>query len=380
MPLPRGDLEVGRQRIYFHSAEKMPELADGSVDVIVTSPPYNRGKRYHPRYDDHQAEGSYRALLLRVFRECHRVLSSDGAFFLNIGDGAKDQGKSERVCRWAQEAGFRRCQTLVWVKSLLGKGHFTPSGRGRSFSNVFEYVYLLSKGRSPRLDVKAVGIPYADKSNIGRYGDTDLRDAGNVWFVPYRETTGATWKKGHEAPFPVELPWRAIRCVPGARRVLDPFAGTGSSLAAAENLGIEGVGYEPFPASRVLRSRLRSSFVPPTVQLIPELERAILAMAETHPPLPGPSRRGSARLHEDLATARRLVRELSAPPRGGGGRIRVRSRKATPSGRAGASGRSGRARRPSRPPRPAGAVRRHGYSRPRSGRRPRGGRAPRPSS
>ncbi|MDE1821298.1 MAG: site-specific DNA-methyltransferase [Euryarchaeota archaeon] len=275
-----GLLRFGRQHLYLHSSERMPELRSGSMDVIVTSPPYNRGKNYDPRYSDRLPEKEYRQLLLRVFRECHRVLAPDGVFFLNIGDGARDQGKSEKVCAWAQEAGFHRLQTLVWLKTILGKGHFTPSGQGRRFSNVFEYIFLLSKTKHPRLDVRAVGIPYADKSNIGRYSQVDLRDAGNVWFVPYRETTGATVKKGHEAPYPVELPWRAIRCVPQARRVLDPFAGTGSSLAAAESLGIEGVGYEPYPQLRVIERRLATPFHPPPVVLLPELERSVRFLAD----------------------------------------------------------------------------------------------------
>lgn len=288
----------------------MPELPDRSVDVIATSPPYNRGKRYHPRYSDRLPEVEYHGLLLRVFRECHRVLATDGAFFLNIGDGAADQGKSERVCLWAQEAGFRRVQTLIWVKSLLGKGHFTPSGRGRSFSNLFEYLFLLAKGPRPRLDVKAVGIPYADKSNIGRYSEVDLRDAGNVWFVPYRETTGATVKKGHEAPFPVELPWRALRCVPRARRALDPFAGTGATLAAAESLGIEGVGYEPYPQVPVIRRRLTTPFLPPSTVLLPELERSLQVLAQLHPPEREESSRLTAGQRRDLATAQAVVASL----------------------------------------------------------------------
>ena len=287
MTLPPGDLESGLQRLYFHSSERMPELPAASVDVIITSPPYNRGKHYHPSYSDRLLPEEYERLLSRVFRECHRVLRPRGSFFLNVGDSARDQGKSERVVRVAEEAGFRRVQTLVWVKSILGKGHYTPSGRGRNFSNIFEYVYLLARGPSPRIDVLRVGIPYADKSNIGRYSARDLRDAGNVWFIPYRETTGARRKKGHEAPFPVELPWRALRCVPGARRILDPFAGTGSTLAAAESLGIEGVGYERFPDPMVLRERLQTPYpFAPTV-LLPELERAVRLLARLLEARPG---------------------------------------------------------------------------------------------
>ena len=310
-PSPPGVLRVRDQCVYFHSSEEMPELLPGSVDVIVTSPPYNRGKRYHPSYDDHRPETEYLAFLGRVFRECHRVLSPTGVFFLNVGDGAEDQGKSERVCRAAEAAGFRRRQTLIWVKSLLGKGHFTPSGRGRSFANVFEYVFLLVKGPGYRLDPKAVGIPYADKSNVGRYSPVDRRDAGNVWFIPYEETTGATRKKGHEAPFPVGLPHRAIRCVPGASLVLDPFAGTGATLSAADALGIRGVGYEPYPDPALIQRRIDTPYVPREEILIPDLEKSVRFLAARAGPLPFPEGAGSSqRKRERWRVVRDVIQRL----------------------------------------------------------------------
>lgn len=287
MDLPAADLHHGRQRLYFHSSEAMPEVPDRSVDVVVTSPPYNRGKRYHPRYSDRQPSDSYHALLDRVFRECYRTLRPGGTFFLNVGDSGTDQGKAEAVVRTAQAAGFHRHQTLIWVKSLLGRGHFTPVRGERNFSNVFEYVYVLVRDPPPHLDVLRVGIPYADKSNVGRYRSSDLRDAGNVWFIPYSETTGASVKKGHEAPFPVELPLRALRCVPGATRALDPFAGTGATLAAAEALGMEGIGYEAFPRPEVIRRRLETPVHVPPVLLLPELERALRTLGSLLPPSAG---------------------------------------------------------------------------------------------
>lgn len=290
----------------------MPEVLDRSVDVVVTSPPYNRGKHYHPGYSDRQSPDAYLSLLDRVFRECYRVLRSGGTFFLNVGDSGTDQGKAESVVRTAQGAGFHRHQTLIWVKSLLGRGHFTPVRGERNFSNVFEYVYVLVRDPPPRLNVLRVGIPYADKSNVGRYRSSDLRDAGNVWFIPYSETTGASVKKGHEAPFPVELPLRAIQCVPGAARVLDPFAGTGATLAAAEALGVEGVGYEAFPRREVIRRRLETLIPVPPVILLPELERAVRTLGTLLPPDEpggGPALPPGARWDEARSVLRRLRSE-----------------------------------------------------------------------
>ncbi|MFX1514097.1 MAG: DNA methyltransferase, partial [Promethearchaeota archaeon] len=174
-------LKIGRQIIYFKSSERMTEVKDSSIDVIVTSPPYNRGKLYSgdtgTHYNDRMPKEKYNQLILRVWNECYRVLKPTGLFFLNIGDSAQDQGKSESVVRLAIKAGFKRIQTIAWIKSILGRGHYTPSGGSRRLNNIWENLFILCKSNSYQLNPQALGIPYADKSNIGRYSDEDLRDA-----------------------------------------------------------------------------------------------------------------------------------------------------------------------------------------------------------
>ncbi len=283
LPSNREILVFGRQRVIIGSSERMEEIPDNSIDVIVTSPPYNVGKKYTPdgSFTDKLPMDEYLLFLKNVFRECLRVLKPDGLFFLNIGDSAKDQGKSEKVVNTAVHAGFKRVQTIIWVKSIFGMGHYTPSGGKRRFNNVWENVFLLSKTKNYRLDPKRIGIPYTDKSNIGRYSKEDLRDPGDVWFVPYEVTTGAKIKKGHEAPFPIGLPYLCIKSVPDAKTVLDPFAGTGSTLAASEYLGLEGIGYELFPKKEVIRKRiLENSFKPPNTPLPRQLEKYVSIVDE----------------------------------------------------------------------------------------------------
>ena len=269
-------LTIGEQTIFFKSATKMTELGDESIDLIVTSPPYNRGKKYADEYDDNLPKNEYHQLLEEVFSEAFRVLKKSGLFFLNIGDAANDQGKSEQVALIAEAVGFDRVQTIIWVKSLLGKGHYTPSGGNRRLNNLWEYIYMFAKGRTYQLDPKAIGIPYADKSNIGRYSEVDLRDPGNVWLINYSLTTGKTIKKGHEAPFPIELPYRCIRLAKNVKTVLDPFGGTGSTLAAAHYLKVKGIAYEKYPKIEVIKKRiLNSQFIPQKQILIPDMEKAI---------------------------------------------------------------------------------------------------------
>ncbi len=274
--LTKEKLSIGEQTIFFKSATRMIELSDESVDLIVTSPPYNRGKKYADDYDDKLPEKEYQKLLSDVFSECFRVLKNNSLFFLNIGDAANDQGKSEKVAKIAVDSGFHRIQTIIWVKSLLGKGHYTPSGGNRRLNNLWEFIFMFAKGRNYQIDPKAIGIPYADKSNIGRYSDVDLRDPGNVWLINYSLTTGKTIKKGHEAPFPIELPYRCIKLAKEVKTVLDPFGGTGSTLAAAHYLKVKGFAYEKYPKVEVIKKRiLNSEFSPQKQILIPDMEKAI---------------------------------------------------------------------------------------------------------
>jgi DNA modification methylase len=223
-------------------------------------------------------ESEYLSLLTKVWKECYRVAKKSAVFFLNIGDSALDQGKSERVAISAENASWTRIQDIVWVKSFLGKGHYTPSGGNRRLNNLWEHVYLFVKNKKEyNIDPKAIGLPYADKSNIGRYSDVDLRDPGNVWLIPYTKTTGASIKKGHEAPFPIGLPYKCIKLVSNASMVLDPFGGTCSTLAACINLGVKGYAYEKYPRVDVIKSRILEGkdFSENKENLIPHLELSL---------------------------------------------------------------------------------------------------------
>ena len=280
-------LKVENQTVFFKSSEEMSELEDESIDVIITSPPYNRGKTYTSDngeiHDDRMEDAEYYSFLNTIWSECYRVAKQSALFFLNIGDSAGDQGKSEKVANSAESASWKRIQDIIWVKSFLGKGHYTPSGGNRRLNNLWEHIFLFAKNaKEYKIDPKAIGIPYTDKSNIGRYSDTDLRDPGNVWLIPYMKTTGATIKKGHEAPFPIGLPYKCIKLVPKAKTVLDPFGGTGSTLAACLKLGIKGYAYEKYPRVEVIKSRILEGeqFYESEENLIPHLELSLKLLNE----------------------------------------------------------------------------------------------------
>ena len=94
------------------------------------------------------------------------------------------------------------------------------------------------------MDRLAVGVTYADKSNIARWGHTNGRDRrcrGNTWFVPYETIKSRAKQRPHPATFPVQLAERCIRlhgrCAESI--VLDPFLGIGNAAVAAQRCGIE---------------------------------------------------------------------------------------------------------------------------------------------
>jgi len=275
-------ITIENQNVFLKSAEKMDEIPNN-----YTSPPYNRGKKYSSdsdnSYNDNLPEEDYLAFLERVWKECYRVSNEKCILFLNIGDSAKDQGISEKVANSVLKAGWTRIQDIVWVKSIYGQGHYTPSGGNKRFNNIWEHIFLFVKNKQKyELNPKAIGIPYADKSNIGRYGKEDLRDPGNVLHICYEKTTGASIKKGHDAPFPIGLPYKCIKSVPNAQYILDPFLGTGTTLAAAAYLELKGYGYEKYPRVDLIQETiiLGKNFLPKTPILIPHYKESIKTLIE----------------------------------------------------------------------------------------------------
>jgi len=243
----------------------MRELVEpGSIDVIVTSPPYNLGTRYE-KYDDSGARSDYVRWMGAWGAAASEALGERGSLFLNIGGKPSDPwGPFEVLFELRRH--FALQNVIHWIKSIaiqkedvgrypgivddVSVGHYKPINSSRYLNDAHEYIFHLTRDGGIGLDRLAVGVPYQDKSNVRRWGDredrADLRCRGNTWFVPYKTIRSRHEQRPHPATFPVKIPEMCIRLhgVERTARVMDPFLGIGSSAVACVGLGVDFVGFE----------------------------------------------------------------------------------------------------------------------------------------
>jgi site-specific DNA-methyltransferase (adenine-specific) len=242
-------------------------LNAGSVDVVVTSPPYNLGTDYSG-YDDTMERGDYLSFMSNWAKVVREVLSDEGSLFLNIGGKPSEPWGPFEVLHTLREH-FELQNVIHWIKSIaiqkedvgrypgisanVSVGHYKPINSPRYINDCHEYIFHLTKQGTVELDRLALGVEYQDKSNVGRWsggGGEDLRCRGNTWFVPYRTIQSRAKQRPHPASFPVKIPKMCVQ-LHGTRRanlVVDPFLGIGNSAVACVELrDIDFVGFETDP-------------------------------------------------------------------------------------------------------------------------------------
>ena len=261
---PNGERKKGDHRIALGDCLDVlaTQVAPGSVDVVVTSPPYNLNLQYN-LYDDTRKESDYIAWLLTVAEATRKVMRPDGSFFLNIsGSNSRPWIPFETIVS-LRKAGFCLQNHITWIKSITveseSSGHFKPVPGKRFMHHNHEHIFHLTLSNTVELDRLSIGIPFQDKSNIARRGHArDLRCRGNTWFIPYPTVKTKAQKFWHPGTFPVELPLWCIY-LHGKRDavVLDPFMGTGSTLVAAHYARAHGIGIDVDPSYiKIARQRV----------------------------------------------------------------------------------------------------------------------------
>jgi site-specific DNA-methyltransferase (adenine-specific) len=244
----------GAEARFFHAdcLDLFGRLEPRSIEVIVTSPPYNLGVRYN-QYDDSLSRADYLEWTNTWIAAATRVLRPDGSLFLNVGAKPTDPWTALDVAQAARP--HLRLQNIIhWVKSIvidkasLAVGHYKPINSDRFLNDCHEFVFHFSPHGTTGLDRLALGVPYQDQSNVTRWRAAagGVRCRGNTWFIPYETIQQRDRDRPHPATFPSQLPEQCLR-LHGLKRIetaMDPFTGLGSTAVACLRLGVNFVGAE----------------------------------------------------------------------------------------------------------------------------------------
>ena len=222
--------------VFEQSAVTMQQIADASVALMVTSPPYHVGKDY----DSDSTFDEYLDLLEAVFAETYRKLQPGGRAVVNVANLGRRPyvPLSHLVTARMLKIGYFMRAEIIWRKAK-GAGGNCAWGSWRSPANpvvrdVHEYCLCFSKGRFGRV-VKGEGDMSAD----------DFMNATlSIWDIPPESAS----RVNHPAPFPAALPKRFIQLYTYRDElVLDPFMGSGSTAVAAVETGRHWVGFDISP-------------------------------------------------------------------------------------------------------------------------------------
>lgn len=231
----------------------MQEIPGGSVDMVLTSPPYDNLRDYNKSLVWNQT------IWESVIRQLYRVIKEGGLCVWIVSDATvngSETGTSFKQALFAKSIGFRLYDTMIWDKGSSG-----AIGRINGYVDVFDYMFILSKGKPNKENT------IRDKKNK-RYGErkhpscrdrdgvvrksynsikviNQLGKRHNIWRIdPCKKKS----ERLHPAPFPVNLANdHVISWSNPSDIVLDPFMGSGTVGIACKNLGREFIGIEKDP-------------------------------------------------------------------------------------------------------------------------------------
>jgi DNA modification methylase len=227
----------------------MKELPDESVDLMVTSPPYNinisygnkwkKGKAVESKgkkYDDNMPEDMYRELLKETLKETTRVLKPNGTLFINMKNRMIDDSMvaPHFIVDYVPE---------LFLKNIIIWNFDWGGSTSKRFSSRYEYVFFFSKNKKTwTFNLDDISIPSLNY-RPDRY-KTQFKNPTDVWTIPL-VSGNSVERTEHPAQYPEKLIERIIKAVTNeGDLVLDPFMGSGTSAIVAKRLNRDYVGYE----------------------------------------------------------------------------------------------------------------------------------------
>ncbi len=237
-------------------AREAAELPPGSVQLVVTSPPYWTLKRYNEHDDQlgHVADyEAFNAALDAVWRRCYQALVPGGRLIINVGDVCLSRKRNNgrhtvvplhaTIQEHCKAIGFDNLATIIWHK--ISNAQYEVEGGGGGFlgkpyepnavvKNDIEFVLMQRKPggyRSPSARERLLSLISADNYQ--------------TWFRQIWSDVRGASTAGHPAPFPLEFAERLVRMFSFVGdTVLDPFMGTGTTSLACARWGRNSVGIE----------------------------------------------------------------------------------------------------------------------------------------
>ncbi|MEO0109458.1 MAG: site-specific DNA-methyltransferase [candidate division WOR-3 bacterium] len=222
--------------IYHDDFLKTTYLKEETIDLIITSPPYNVDISYN-FYDDKISYEDYLQWTEKWLKRCYEVLKDDGRFCLNIPLDKNKGGQQSvyaDITTLAKRIGFKYHSTIIWNEGNISR----RTAWGSWLSPSAPYVIA---------PVEVIVILYKEKWKKKNHGKTDItKEEFLSWTNGVWNFSGESKKRvGHPAPFPLELPKRCIKLFSFiGDTVLDPFLGSGTTLIACVLTKRKGIGVE----------------------------------------------------------------------------------------------------------------------------------------
>lgn len=235
--------------IYTKSSEQMHEIPNESVDLVVTSPPYNIDISYGNvwknrkivaskvrKYKDDLPEAQYKEMLRKALSESYRVLKKNGSLYLNMKSRYIDDSLVPPF--WITEL-----LPNMYLKNVIVWNFDWGGSTNIRFAPRHEFVLFFTKDKKEWIfnldDIKIPSLNYRPD----RY-KTQLKNPTDVWRIPL-VSGNFNERTGHPAQYPEKLIERIIKVSTNKNGiVLDPFMGSGTTAVVAKKLGRYYVGYD----------------------------------------------------------------------------------------------------------------------------------------